>query len=368
MEIISASTLQTELFNFIDSSDNRYFINSIVGTPVLNIIIDAIKTRFNINRILFVNGIQDDKYLIDELYENNIYYAELFETRVIPGINEYDEFKPGFANDEMDSCNVLRVQFINDYDIMIILNAHMIEDEYISTILNTYSGKIICVADPFDIYGEAWSLYPTLLEPVTKLPNNITYARFLYGLDSYGVDKKNKGIVKYNVRLNRRTVGKIDSNQYITNDWNFLNEINEKQYNAKLKRNYKLILINTMNSYSEHEVIREFYDPENNKIRHSIKNGSLLKVVAANDTNAKVKLHQTNIVLPIKYAYRKIKFLTPSDVLLVRPANILYVTEACKHRFKSAVVVTTPENPTLTIRQQYTLLKMCDNIIFAYVK
>lgn len=367
MDIISKENLIQQIEEFM-SNDYAYkplILGQLTGANVLGHIIDTMTQFYEVKDVLFIQGIQDDMYSIGTLMKNNLFYGSLFERIPLDGMIPYNEFKPKFANEDIQYGEMIMMNIISSYKLIVINNAHLIPDKYLKyilTVLEVSSCKIIMIVDPFDIDGEQYSMYPVCVDAWDKLPINIAYARFLCGFESISINKKAKNAIKYNEKISKRSVGKMDLNQYITNDVNLCCEVHERQYASKFRKNQKVYVVDQG---------RCIYDNENH-LHHSIRTGTLLRLGTVNETIDPIykvaRLHMSKVNLPIPMVYEKEPYMTPEHCILVVPANILHISFAALHRFRNAVMVTTSDRPALTIREQYAILRRCDNIMFANVK
>jgi hypothetical protein len=96
-------------------------------------------------------------------------------------------------------------------------HAELIPRDYLNALRKTFAGRILFIVDPLDANGIYYNGIPTIVDSLTKQSPLIALARSLYNIDTRAVDRKVKGSFK-EIKVSKRSVGKIDINQYITND------------------------------------------------------------------------------------------------------------------------------------------------------
>ena len=193
-----------------------------------------------------------------------------------------------------------------------------------------------------------------------RLPVNLGFARSLFGVETRVVNKRARGSVSF-TNISRRSIGKIDNNQYVTNDPWIWEEARNKQEDTQFRRHQKL-MVSTKRFLFRNDV--------NYSTRVFIGDGCLLHIVTgtSNGEDMRCRVHASKAIFPLDVSYNINKFTTPSHVIRVEPANVLNVHDAALHYFDKLVCVTTKDSPGFSIREQYTMIKISQNIIFAETK
>ena len=108
------------------------------------------------------------------------------------------------------------------------------------------------------------------------------------------------------------------------------------------------------------------YDSES-IIPHALTYGTLLHIIGIQAGVPRFRIYASKVFLTMPVAYN-IDFRTPKNVIQVAPANILTLDDAIRHRHRSIVFVTTPSCPSMSVRDQYALMKMGQNVTIATMK
>ena len=357
--------LINSLQEFFDGNNNVFDIGEMIGCNTLRFVFNEVIDRYTFNNILFVSGIQDEIYSGNNK-PNHIYWKTLF--------NDYHRYSIIYHkqnpfhtclkdNRRYESYPVINTRLLNKYSCMIINQAQMIPHDNLDILTNAFSKKIVRIFDPFDVFGADYDIPIRCTDTFEKLSKKDGFARYLYGVDTRYIDKSIKNFVNYNVKVTKRGVGKYDNNQYITNDPELYSITQERQKLQRFRRNQKLIIDD--NRYIKlHDV-----DYPND---HIISDGTLLHVIGCDNhpinPSIKARIHTSTAEIILHTAYDVDPFKSPDNVLRVYPGNILDIRTASKHRFKHIVYVTTKDYPSLSIREQYTLMKISDNITIANLK
>ena len=337
----------TDFFNTL--VDRRLVVGGCAGTTILKDVLDCATAYCEFKHILVLDGCCDNVVSMEKPIYNYMYYTDLFAETIVDPIAPFDPFKPTIMNPKTEYRKMVDMVLLGYYDCIVINNAHYIPTEYLQKIYANFAGKIVCVVDPFDINGELFARFPTVVDTLIKQSPKIATARNLYGIETRMVDKRIRGIVEQR-KLNKRAIGKMDENQYVTDSIDLAYTIRLKQYQTPLRRRHKLLVS------SDHL----FIYPDQSGGRRSITRDALL--VVTNPTAhpyGKYRIHASKLIVQADVSY---KDDIPSHVMHVVPANILHVNEFYKHKFGNIIFIQT-EKTRDTRRQYYSLLKNSVNLI-----
>ena len=320
-------------------------VGGVAGTQIFQYAIDAALRYHDISKILIVDGCQDYIGLLRHQMHNYVYYMDLFQTvriqQIEKQLNPYHEFPmelPCYYR------KTLMDHLINGYDAMIIQNAHLIPPECIQAFDSFFCGKIVCIIDPLDFNGNDFCAIPTLYDSLTKQSPMIALARSMYDIDSRCIDRKVKGDFK-RAKMSKRSIGKIDTNQYVTNSPDVLKQIQSKQFHAPYRKNQKFIV-----ATNEITVFKDQNDALIN-----VGPGSMFSIMSVTKPMLRLRLHSSRSQFYSTLSYRH------TDMsLYVKPANIISIEDAVHHRFNSLIVVMGDQ--PMSNRLWYSLLKIANNV------
>lgn len=353
-EINEMIDILEEFFNSGHGSNNVITIGGMIGSFVFKYAIDAATMAYPFNKVLVVEGCQDYIGISKTYIPNFIYYADLFVDSLHDPLTQYNPFKPTILNPKPCHCTEIRSSAFNYYDAMIINDAHLIPDKYLISIKNNFMGKICIVADPFDVGGDKYSMAPTVTDSMYKLSPITAMARKSYGVDTRFIDKTIKGIVN-EANINKRSVGKIDDKQYVTNDEYLIDTIRHKQLQSSFRKNQKLLVIS--------EIVNTNIDE--NKRSHSLVKNSMCVIASSNfKPFMKLRIYNSKTVFSGDVSYIQNDVL--DNVITVKPANILSIDESIYHRYNHTVLIDT--NDDIPQKQKYSILKNSNNLTIAHMK
>jgi hypothetical protein len=249
--IIGADFVILEISQMIDLIEDHFspkwneqhsmIVGGVVGTSIFKHAIHACMRYYDFNTILIVDGCQDYLGLLRKPLHNYIYYMELFRSITIPSIEVISNpFKHHVIEFEDGYQYTIEESYMSKYQAMIINNAHLIPENLRDAIIKYFHGKILCIVDPLDMFGTEFNV-PTLHDSLTKQTSMIALARSMFDIDTRAIDRKIKCEFK-RIKMYKRGIGKLDSNQYVTNSQNILDQISEKQYISQFRRNQKFIV------------------------------------------------------------------------------------------------------------------------------
>lgn len=358
MRTIELQDLNDRIDDFLRNDNQSVFaIGELIGCNLLRYVSEAVLHDFKFEQILFVSGIQDDVYN-GKIFRNHVYWASLFDDIAIDGVIEYDPFKPKIQNPDPEYWKTLSKYMLGPFHVMIIHNAHKIPRPYLNTLVNEFKGKTIMIVDPFDRGGEDWSYVETCVDTFDRVSKVVAFARFLYGYDTRSINKKLRDSITYDTPISRRSIGKLDDKQYVTVDPFLYDTITEKQLRVSFRKNQKIMIVSDkINLRHDSEFV----------IPHALTYGTLLNIIGVQANTPRFRIYASKVCLTVPIAYN-IDFRTPKNVIRVAPANILTLDDAIRHRHRNIVFVTTPTCPSMSLRDQYSLMKIGQNITFATMK
>jgi hypothetical protein len=339
--------LLTDFFNTL--IDRRLVVGGCAGTTILKDVMDTATAYCEFKKILVLDGCCDNVVSMTKPIINYMYYADLFAETIVDSIHPFDPFKPTIMNPSTEYRKVVDTTLMSYYECIIINNAHYIPSEYIQQIYCNFAGKIVCIVDPFDVNGELFARFPTVVDTLIKQSPKIATARNLYGIDTRGIDKRIRGVIEHR-KVSKRTIGRMDDNQYVTDSVDLTWEIRKRQYETTLRRRHKLLVT------SNHL----FMYPDQSGGRRCITRDALL--IASTPTArpyGKYRIHASKLIIQADVSYTDD---ASGHIMHVTPANILHVNDCYKHKFGQIVFVQT-ERTNQTRRQYYSLLKNSINLI-----
>lgn len=319
----------------------RIVIGEIAGCGLFKIATDIAMSFFDFNEVCFVEGCQDLMGYTSNKVGNVKFWADLFHDEVV----EYVETKP-FKQEPVcmkviDDCSFMHTK------LMFIIEAHLIPRDALRMIEEEFVGLIIELVDPYDVGGEDYTNVPTIVQSWYKLSLTTSYARSLYGIDTPYCDKKLKSIISQK-KLSKRSVGKIDTNQYISNNAEYVNEIRVKQLQQAFRKNQKIICCDNR--------INLIMDNTGKRLSFT-KNAIGIFTNVPRIFVPTVRIHSTKFMYYGRFNYEK-----NGTEILVQPANIISTLEASHHRFQSSVLVM---DSSITKRELYSIMKNSNNVILS---
>lgn len=326
-------------------------VGGIAGSFIFKHAIDAALTVYPFEKTLVVEGCQDYIGIAKCQMHNFVYYADLFTDVLFDPLQPYDPFKPVMFNPKPSYGKRLNMMMIEKYDLIIINDAHLIPRVYIDSIVKNYYGKVCIIVDPFDINGEMYTGCPTITDSLNKLSPMIGLARETYNVDTRAIDRTVKGSITES-KISKRSIGKIDDKQYVTNDEYLLDLVRHKQLQSVFRKNQKLFVTSErINSNIE----------EGQRGQALTKNSMCVIVSASSKPLMKLRLFNSKM-----FCYGDVSYLDnpPENVIQVKPANILTLEESAYHRYNSTVLIC---NDPITQRQKYSILKNSNNITIGHI-
>lgn len=358
IEIYELITILDEFFE--KEAEPLFDIGEMVGCNLLRYVAESATKYVNFNNILFISGSPDAAYACDR--KNLVYWKWLFNDFMLS--NPHNTFDP--LNEPTFKYNIneyeqrLIPSTIKGFSVIVINQAQLIPHQYLDMISESFSGQIVRIFDPFDIMGAMYDVPLRCVDTFERLPVTIGYARSLYGVDTRNINKRAKNnIIVTSIR--KRSIGKIDESQYVTDDPTIISDAFDKQMNVPFRKNQKVIV--TSNRFNI--VMDNKYEHV-----HSLGYGTLLHILQGSiDDSIRCRIHSSRAEFDLRLSYRINPFTTSSNVLKVKPANVIMSTsDLNEHYFKQIVYIVTNDTDRISIRNQYTLIKQSQNLIIAKTK
>lgn len=320
-------------------------VGGIAGTAIFKHAIHACLKSHDFNKILVVDGCQDYIGLLRKPVMNYIYYMNVFKSIEIPAIEV--QMQP-FHKFPMEMISGYRYQIREDliyrYEALIINNAHLIPDSFLKAFDDYFPASVLKIVDPLDVNGIDFHSIPTLYDSLSKQSPLIAMARSMYGIDTRVIDRKVRTDFR-RIKMGKRSIGRLDANQYVTNSDYILKQIQEKQMKSQFRRNQKFIVAT--------DEISLYKDQTGQIITVGPK--TMFSISSVSKPQMKLRIHSSTSEFYTNLTYRN-----TSKRLYVKPANMLSIDDAFHHRFQSLVVVLGEE--PMTNRAWYSLLKIANQI------
>ncbi len=320
-------------------------VGGIVGTAIFKHAIHACMKYHDYHKILVIDGCQDYIGLLRKPVFNYVYYMSIFRTVLIPHIDKLQNPAYHFLVELQPGVQIqINEEKIFYYDAIIVNNAHLIPKMYLDALDQYFHKKILYIVDPLDLTGESFSTVPTLYDSLSKQTTLVAMARSMYGIGTRAIDRKIPSDFK-KIKMPRRSIGRIDATQYVTNSEVILNQINEKQINSNYRKNQKFIVAS--NQIHMFRTIDELPVVVGPRTMFSISNVTRPLM--------KLRIHSST-----KQFHALISYRNTQNALYVKPANILKISSAIHHRFQTINVVLGEE--PMTNRLWYAIMKIANHI------
>lgn len=349
-----------QLHEFIDALEEfvddpvqrRFYIGGMVGSQPFKCTIDAILRKTEFKDICVIEGCQDYIGMTKTSpFNNHFYYADLIVETKIPGERVGSGYEGGFLVwNPMELEYKYHIDFSNigKFDYIIITDAQLIPPDILSVFQKSYPGKMVIIFDPYEAGAEHFIGFPSIVDALTKQSAIVALARSIYNVSTRSIDKSVSCSVKEN-KVSKRLIGRIDNNQYITNDKWLADMLWEKQRCSSFHKGQKLWVTDTR--------VHRLVDLDGRY--YTITKNTLLVVdtVHINSRKLKLKVWNTKFTFESEVSYRdKLKI----GVIRVRPANVIMMDDVRYHKYPNTVLSADTE---LNTREKYVLLKNTHNLI-----
>lgn len=343
------------LDEFFKGSQKECIVGGIAGTQIEKFSLDSALQTTQFNKILVVNGCQDYIGLMKKPMQNVMFWGDLFIEEMVDPLLPINPWKPRCLNPSAEYIKRINTQILSMYDVVVVFNAHLIPNQMLRAISENFSGKIVYVVDPIERTGKSlmWELgindMPVVVDHLEKVSPMIALARSSIGFESRAIDYKVKGSLNEVSRINKRSVGKIDDKQYVTNNWELYHEVRQKQIDSPFRKNQKV------------EVVDDTIDVmiENGSRLATLTRGSMLVIHNANPSPLmRLRLYNSKIIYAADVTYAS-SVMKPKGAITVEPANIIMIENFSLHRYNHAVAILSHD---LSKNQRYSLLKNSNNV------
>lgn len=344
------------LDEFFKGSQKETIVGGIAGTQIEKFVLDSALQTTTFNKILVVNGCQDYIGIMKKPMQNVVFWGDLFMEVIVDPLMPIDPWKPKIFNPQEEYVKRINSQMIAAYDIIVVFNAHLVPYNMLKAISENFGGKIVYVTDPLDtgcdgmyMGGDAREM-PVVVDHLEKVSPMIALARSTVGFDSRAVDYKVKGTLTETNKIGKRTIGKIDDKQYITNDWGLYKEISKRQEETPFRKNQKVIV--------NEDIVDVMY--EMGQRRATLVKGSMLTIEnATSNPLMRLRLYNSKIIYAADVTYMHGAMKAKGSVSVI-PGNIMYLYDNFTyHRYNHTVAVL---GYKLEKRYMYSLLKNSNNV------
>lgn len=345
--------LINEMIDFIEDftnnpSERQLIIGGMAGTQLFKYVMDCVLSKVDFENICIMEGCQDYMGLTDPSpCDNHFYYMDIIREMAIPDENTSFDWLLIWNDVKLTYKKDINMTLIGKYHYLIINDIHLMPIDLVEEICKQFPGKIIGICDPYEAGAERFIGYPNIVDTLTRVSNIVAFARSIYHVSSRGVEKKVKCSVTES-KINRRSIGRIEDRQYVTNDKVLAEEIWNKQMLSPFRKGQRLWVTD--------ERIHRFKDKDGHP--YVITKNSLLIIdgIYMNSPKVKLRLFSSKFIFESEITYLSDG---PLNAIHVRPANIIMLNEFPHHRYHNTALIT---NGEITPRERYTILKNTNNL------
>lgn len=354
--VIEINEMIDVLDDFCRNDKHSIVVGGIAGTEIERYTLESVTGVTSWDKTLVLQCCQDYMGLMKEQLPNVIFYGDLFYDEMVNPLIPRNPWIPDIFDMDAEYVTKIRADRIANYEFIVVLNAHLIRnDRWRKMIEDNFSGKIIYIVDPIE--ERVSSSVPTITDTLMKVSPMIALARAAVQVDTRSVDRKVTGTLNEVSKMSRRSIGKLDDKQYVTNDFQLLYEIREKQEQSSIRKNQKVLInhgliISNMNSNGLITLI-----PGSMLV---VKNPNSRPLMTHRVYNSKTEFYMDISYLP--------DALLPKSTIQVVAANIITIDEMKPHRFNH-VVMCMRDKLHLAPFEKYILFKNSNNVtIVSHVK
>lgn len=354
--VIEINEMIDVLDDFCRNDKHSIVVGGIAGTEIERYTLESVTGVTSWDKVLVLQCCQDYMGLMKEQLPNVIFYGDLFYDEMVDPLIPHNPWRPSIFNMDAEYVTKIRADRIANYEFIVVLNAHLIyDDRWREMIEDNFSGKIIYIVDPIE--GRVSSSVPTITDTLMKVSPMIALARAAVQIDTRSVDRKVPGTLNEVNKMSKRSIGKIDDKQYVTNDHRLLFEIREKQTQSSVRKNQRVLIgrnpiISNTNSNGLITLI-----PSSMLV---VKNPNSRPLMTHRVYNSKTEFYMDISYLP--------DVLLPKSTVPVVAANIITTNEMKLHRFNHTVMCM-GDDSHLSPFDKYVLFKNSNNVtIVSHVK
>ena len=346
------------LDDFVESDIKETLVGGIAGTEINKFVIEAATKHHDFKSVLVIEGCQDYIGLMKNPISNVKHWSDLCIEEVIPPLVPFDPWKPRVEQPRSvpEFANRIDGQMLDQYEMMVVYDTQLIPYDIRKGLSDYFKGQIIWVYDPAEhdaiMCGVRQFDIPVVVDTLRKLSPILAMARDAIGVETRAIDHKVKGSVVETSRMNKRSIGKIDDKQYVTNDWEMADEINKRQSESPFRKNQRVLVkrrsVDMMNELG----IRKASLGYNSMLVIDNPNGNpLMKLRLYNS--------KTTYYGDLTYRHTGLDPIMRRDQIPVQPANIIDLDDFNYHRYNHTVLVLThPLKP----KEKYSILKNSNNV------
>ena len=335
-----------------EPTERRFYIGGMTGSQPFKYAIECVLSKTDFQNICVVEGCQDYIGMSKASPCNNhFYYADFIIETKIPNYGDAKPFDRGYL-----VWNPIKLDYkyhvdftqIGKFDYVIINDAQLIPPDILAVFQKSYPGKMIMIFDQYEAGAEHFIGFSSIVDTLTKQSAITALARQIYNVSTRSIDKSVRCSVR-NAKIQRRSIGKNDGSQYITNDKWLAEEMWDKQRNQPFRKGQRLLVTDTR--------IKRNIDLDGRI--YTITKDTMLVVdtVPIRGKRIKLRIWNTKYVFESEVSYQNDLKL---EAIRVRPANIILINEVRYHKFPNTVLVV---NNELTPREKYVLLKNTHNLV-----
>ena len=361
--LVEISEMNSILSDFIHSANSKEIIvGGIVGTEIEKYVLDAVTEVYEFRKVLVLNGCQDYIGMMTEPMPNVMFYGDVLNQDYIdPPESMNSPWISHLEKPEVYKTETIDSVKINKYDAVVVLNGHLISTNIAKGISEASAGPVIFVVDAVEarswVFGMNYASIPIVTDTLIKVSPMIAMARRLVGFDTRHINSRAKGSVNEVASMSQRSIGKMDDKQYVSNDFDLIRLIKDKQYNAPLRKNQKLVVTKNI----------DIMVADTNE-RHTLMGGSMLVVDNANSRPLqRFRLYNSKIIYAAKVCYNRThnRLFDRRSEVIVEPGNIIYGWDVNGHRFNHIVFINSGSSDKYDIENidlKYMLLKNSLNL------
>lgn len=335
-----------------EPTQRQIYVGGMAGTQLFKFVINVVLSKNDFRNICVIEGCQDYIGLTKQSpFNNHFFYADFIKETKIPDFGDNMGYERGYMvwnPIKLEYKHELDIPYMGHFDYVIINDTQLIPVDILTAIKRMYPGKLIMLFDPYEAGSEPFIGYPSIVDTLTKSSAITALARALFGVETPSIDKSVRCSVKES-KVYRRSVGKNDGNQYVTNDKIFANEVWAKQMGTPFRKGQRLMVTDIR--------VHTFRDLDGRI--YTVTKDTMLLIETVHQMSKKVKVRIWNT----SYSFEtELTYLSDINygVINVRPANILLVDDIRYHKFNNIVLVV---NDDISTREKYLLLKNTNNLV-----
>lgn len=356
---------------YTEDTKQTVTLGCMCGTQLFKHIFDLSLGYFTFSDILLIEGCQDFIGLSEPSPANNhFYYASLLTKKAVRSL--FNDFSNPFSMRILNNGNPVNeyrynmdIKFINRFKLVLVCDAHLIPQNYISELQKHVSGKLVMFVDPFTVNGQPYADVPTVTYATAECDSLTALARDVYGVDTNYVKQGPKMLDVLNIAA-PKTAGKFMNCQYVTNDTVYYELMKDKLEAMGIKKGYKVLV-------DDNQVMKYTMDPlDRNELSREevvVNHHSLMDIVTGKGisnlhTEITCRLNNFKKVFHPHVDFKstfKNPFTTDNSILKVIPGNLLTIEQASYHKFDKIIFIQSAYH-RLTKQEMYTLMNITEHL------